>query len=136
MNSWKNIYIGYMLINLSRDVFVSLACYSYSKSVRLREGSSSWWKTISMEMSHHIFLEVFRIKIRAQASTLFSLRIFLYYIDTHVVLERKMYSIALMYFQGCKYRGWVKCLWECELMRGPLPWMLLYIPLMWNVCAL
>ena len=34
----KNEYnhvIGYMSINSSRDVVISLACYSYSKSVRL-----------------------------------------------------------------------------------------------------
>ena len=43
--------------------------------------------TISMEMSHHGFCEIFRNKIRAQASTFFSLRIFLYYIDIHMVHE-------------------------------------------------
>ena len=45
--------------------------------------------TILMEMSHHGFFEIFRIKIRAQASTFFSLRIFLYYIDIHMVHERE-----------------------------------------------
>ena len=30
-----------------------------------------------------------------------------------------MYSLALIYSQGSKCRGGVKCLWECELMRGP-----------------
>ena len=42
-----------------------------------------------MEMSHHGFVEIFRIKIRAQASTFFSLRFFLYYIDKHMVHERE-----------------------------------------------
>ena len=45
--------------------------------------------TISMEVSHHGFFEIFRIKKRAQASTFFSLRIFLYYIDIHMVHERE-----------------------------------------------
>ena len=40
-----------------------------------------------MEMSHHGFFEVFRIKIRAQANTFFSLRV--YYIDKHMVHERE-----------------------------------------------
>ena len=48
----------------------------------------------------------------------FSLRIFLNYIDIDMV----HYSLALIYFLGCKCRGGVfKCLWEFELMRGPLP---------------
>ena len=41
-----------------------------------------------MEMSHHGFFEIFRIKIRAQASTFLSSRIFLY-IDIHMVHERE-----------------------------------------------
>ena len=36
-----------------------------------------------------------------------------------------MYSFALIYIHGCKCRDGVKCLWECELMTGPLPWVLL-----------
>ena len=48
----------------------------------------------------------------------------------HGVWKRKMYSLALIYIQGCK------CLWECELMRRLLKWVLFYIPLMWNVCAM
>ena len=51
--------------------------------------SSPWRMTISMEMSHHGFCEIFRIKIRAQASILFSLRIFLYFVDMHMVYERE-----------------------------------------------
>ena len=35
------------------------------------------------------FFEIVRIKIRVQASTLFTLRIFLYYIDIHMVHERE-----------------------------------------------
>ena len=42
-----------------------------------------------MEMSPHVFFEIFRIKICAQASTFFSLQIFLYYIDIHMVHERE-----------------------------------------------
>ena len=42
-----------------------------------------------MEMSHHGFCKIFRIKIRAQAITFFSLRIFIYYIDIHIVHERE-----------------------------------------------
>ena len=29
-----------------------------------------------------------------------------------------------MYIQGCKSKGGVKCLWERDLMRGTLPWVL------------
>ena len=36
-----------------------------------------------------VFFEIFRIKIRAQASTFFSLRIFLYHIDVDMGQERK-----------------------------------------------
>ena len=48
---------------------------------------------------------------------------FLYYNYqyTHGALKRKMHSFALIYIQVCKCRGGVKCLLECELMRGPLP---------------
>ena len=34
------LFNGFMLINPSREVVVSLACYSYSKSVRLGEFKS------------------------------------------------------------------------------------------------
>ena len=54
-----------------------------------KEGSSPCRMTISMEMSHHGFFEIYRIKIRAQASTFFFLRIFLYYIDIHKVHEKE-----------------------------------------------
>ena len=79
---WDRMF-GYMLINTSRDVVASLACYSYSKSVR-SEGSSPCRMTISTD-----FFEIFIIKIRAQASTFFSLRIFLYYIDIHIMHEKE-----------------------------------------------
>ena len=44
-----------------------------------------------MGVSSHkgMYSEMFRIKIRAQASTFFSLRIFLYYIDIHIVHEKE-----------------------------------------------
>ena len=57
---------GYMLINPSRDV-----CNSYSKSVRLGR-----FKSVEND-----YFNGDRIKIRAQASTFFSLPFFLYYID-------------------------------------------------------
>ena len=66
-------------------------------------------------MSHHGFFEMFLVNIRGQASIFFSLRIFFsLYRYTHSAWETKMYSLELVYFQGCKYRGGVKCLWECE----------------------
>ena len=68
--------------------------------------------TISMEMSHHGFCKIFRIDFS------------LLYRYTHGAWKRKMHSFALIYIQGCKCRGGVKCLLECELMRGPLPWVL------------
>ena len=45
-----------------------------------------------MKGSHYGIFEIFRIKIRAKASTFFSLRIFLFYIDIHVVHEREKCS--------------------------------------------
>ena len=42
-----------------------------------------------MEISHYGFLEIFRIKIRAQWSTFFSIPFFLYYIDIHIVHEKE-----------------------------------------------
>ena len=77
---------------------------------------------------HHGFFEIFRIKI--QVLTIFSL----FYRYTHGAWERKMYSLALIYIQGCKCRDGVKCLWKCELMRVHLPWVLFYIPLMLLMC--
>ena len=74
----------YMLINPSRDVVASLACYSYSKSVRLGGFKSVWNDYLNGDVTPRIFL-----KIRAQASTCFSLRIFLYYIDIHLVHEKE-----------------------------------------------
>ena len=47
-----------------------------------------------------------------------------------------MYSLAFIFSQGCRCRSGVKCLWECELMRGPPPWVLFYIPFMWNIWAM
>ena len=41
------------------------------------------------ELSRHGFCEISRIKIRAQASTFFSLRIFLYCVDMHMVYEKE-----------------------------------------------
>ena len=41
-----------------------------------------------------------------------------------------------IYIQDWKCRGGVKCLWECELMREPQPWVLFYTLLMRNVCAM
>ena len=41
-----------------------------------------------MDISHNGFLEIFRIKIRAQSSIFFFLRIVLYNINTHKVRER------------------------------------------------
>ena len=75
-------YFGYMLISPSRDVVVSLFRDLYYKSVRL-----GGFKSVGM--SHHGFLEIFRIKVRAQAGTFFSLRIFLCYIDIHIVHEKE-----------------------------------------------
>ena len=41
------------------------------------------------DVTPQIFFKIFRIKIRAQARTFFSLRIFLYYIDIHIVHEKE-----------------------------------------------
>ena len=71
--------------------------------------SSPWRMTFSMEMSHHGFFEIFRIKIRAQAiEYIFLLKNYsLLYRYIHMVHEReKMYSLALIYFQDCKCRGY------------------------------
>ena len=54
-----------------------------------KEGSGPWRMTISMEMTHHDFFEIFRIKIRAQASTFYSFRFIHYYINIHIVHERE-----------------------------------------------
>ena len=42
-----------------------------------------------MEMLDHGIFEIFRIKIQAQAGTFFSLRIFLYFINIHMVHEKE-----------------------------------------------
>ena len=58
---------------------------------------------------------------------------FIISIYTWFMKEKKMCSFALIYIQGCKCRGGVKYLWECELMREPLTWVLFYITLIWNM---
>ena len=77
--------LGYMLINPSRDVVASLACYSLSKSARLGGFKSVENDYLNGDVTPRIFFEIFRIKILARASTFFSLRIFLYHIDIHMV---------------------------------------------------
>ena len=78
-----------MFISPSRDVVVSLFCDSYSKSVRLEGFKSVENDYLNGDFTPRIFFESFRIRIRAQASIIFSLRIFLYYIDKHMVHERE-----------------------------------------------
>ena len=77
-----------MLINPSRDVVVSLACYLYSKLVILGQFKSMENDYLKRDVTSMIF-ENFRIKIRAQANLFFSLRIVLYYVDIHMVHERE-----------------------------------------------
>ena len=80
---------------------------------------------------------MFLVKIRAQASTFFSLRIFLYNIDIHIVHEKEKCTPLRSYIpRAVNVGAKVKSLWECELMRGPLPRVLFYIQLMWNICAM
>ena len=55
-----NHFFGYIFINPSRDLVVSLACHSYS-SRSGKKGSSPLRVTISMEISPHGFCEIFRI---------------------------------------------------------------------------
>ena len=50
-----------------------------------------------MEMSNHEFFEIFRIKIRAQASTFFSLRFFLYHFKIHIVHDNEKCTPLLSY---------------------------------------
>ena len=87
-----------------------------------------------MEMSTTDFLKLHE---PAQASTFFSLRIVLYYMDIHMAHEREKCTPLRSYISRAVNVGAeLKCLWECELMRGPLPRVLFYMPLMWNVCAM
>ena len=94
----------HVIINPSRDVVVSLFRGSYSESVRLGG-------FMSVEND---YLKIFRIKIRAQASTFFSLRFFLYYVDMHMVYEREKCTPLRSYISRAVNVG-------AELMRGPLP---------------
>ena len=75
---------------------------------------------ISMEVSHHGFFEIFRIKIRAQASAVFSLRIFLYYIDIHMVHEREKGTPLRSYKSRAVNIGAELYVYG-NVMRGPLP---------------
>ena len=78
-----------MLINQSSDAVVILFRDSYSKSVRLRRFMSVENDYLNGDVIPRIFFLIFRIKIRAQASTFFSLRFFLYYIYIHMVHEKE-----------------------------------------------
>ena len=68
-----------------------------------------------------------------------SLQIFLYYIDiyTWCMKEKKCTPlrsyISMAVNVGAELNGYGNVR---ELMRGPLPCVLFYIPLMWNVCAI
>ena len=91
-----------------------------------------------MEMSHHGFFLKFSELKYERKRVHFSPYDFFFIISiyTYSAWERKMYSLALIYSKGCKCSGGGKCLWECELTKGPLPWVLFYIQLMWNICAM
>ena len=116
-----NHFSGYRSINQSRDVVVSLACYSYSKLVKLGEFKSVKNDYLNGDVTLWIFWNwIFRIKIRAEASTFLSLRFFLLYQYTHGARERKMYFFVLIYFQGCKCRGEENCLRECDYRGTPI----------------
>ena len=84
-------------------------------------------------MSLRGFFEIFWIKLRTPPCTFFSLRIFLYYIDMHMEHKREKCTLLHLYISRAVKVG-EDCLWECEVMRGPLPWVLVYIPLLLNVC--
>ena len=110
----------------------------YSKSVRLEGFKSVNNDYLNGDVTPRIFFKFFRIKIRGQASTFFSSRYFLYYIYIHMVHERGKCTPLRSDISRALDVGAdrVKSLWECELMKGTLPWVLFYIPLMWNVCAM
>ena len=84
-----------------------------------------------MEMTHRGFF--FNFQNTSASEYIFLLTNFsLLYRNTHGAWQRKMYSLALKYIlRAVNVGAELKCLLECELMRGPLQWDLFYIPLMW-----
>ena len=79
---WKQSFFWWLVYQSITSLSVKHAIHILSRSGW--EGLSPWRMIILMEMSHHVILEI-RIRIRAQPSTFFSLRIFLfYYIDMHM----------------------------------------------------
>ena len=100
----------YILIRFSDDNDdVIVVCYSYSRWVRLREFKSV--KSDCEWRCHTTDFFIFRIKIGAQSNTFFSLRMFLSLLICTWSIREKTYSIALIYFQGCKCKGAVIFLW-------------------------
>ena len=73
--------------------------------------------TISMEMSDHGIFEIFWIKIRAQACTFFSLPIFLYHFDIHMVHKGEKCTPLRSYIARAVNVEAELYVWECELMR-------------------
>ena len=108
---------GYMLINRSRDVVASSACYSYSKSVRLGRFKSVENDYLKGDVTPQIILNYERKRVH------FTVRFFLYYIDIHKVHEKEKCTPLRSYNipRAVNVGSGVKCLWECELVRGPLP---------------
>ena len=129
-------YFGYMLISPSRDVVVSLFCDSYYKSVRLGGFKFVENHYLNGGVTPRILKKIQNENTNASEYIFLLTNFSLFYHYTHCAWKRHMYSLAPIYIRGCKCTAGVKCLWECELIRGPLPWVLFYIPLMWNVCAM
>ena len=75
-----NHFFDYISINPPRDVVVSVAWHSYSRSVRL--GGFKYMKAFNGNVTSRSF-EIFRIEIRAKPSTILSSQIFPDYIDIH-----------------------------------------------------
>ena len=90
-----NYFFGYMLIHPSLDVVVSLACYSYSKSVRLGGFKSVENDYLNVDVTPQIFLN-FQNYNTSATKYIFSLLIFLY-IKIHMVHEREKCTPLLSY---------------------------------------
>ena len=97
-----NHFPGYMSINQSINHVMSLLVYDaihilYWSSY---ESSSPLTTTISMEVSHHGFFKIEFSELKYERKQVpFILKIFsLLYLYTHGAWEKKMYSLALLYF--------------------------------------
>lgn len=88
-----------MFINPSRDVVVSLACYSYFRSAGLRGVKSGENNDFNGDVTLRILWN-FQIQNTSATECIFALRIFIYHTDKHMVHKKVKCTPLPSYISG------------------------------------